>query len=99
MTLETDSKLSDLIPISFRIDSNDFLGSEIRFERLLKLIRMSLEAQRLDLNDFGSNLVSSKSLLVESSVESPVETSVKSFSLVIFWSEILQAPPNRPKLE
>ena len=80
----------------FETDSNDW-----------ELIRMALEAQRLDLNDFGSNLVSSKSLLVESSVESPVESSVQSpvessvesFSLVIFRAEILQAPPNRLKSE
>ena len=72
----------------FETDSNDW-----------ELIRMALEAQQLDLNDFGSNLVSSKSLLVESSVESPVESSVESFSLVIFRAEILQVPPNRPKSE
>ena len=38
---------------------------------------MTLEAQRLDSNDFGSNLVGSKSLPVESLGKSSVKSSVE----------------------
>ena len=78
------------------IDSDDFGSSA---SKLSDLIRMTLG---IDSDDFGSNLVGSKSLPVESPVqssdESPVESSVESFSLVIFRAEI-QVPPNRPKSE